>query len=225
MHNSQNLDGAGGFLKELLSKPSFKDDVRAMLKSLEGPEVGRQGVRTFLWQDFEFSQGILSSLPALANVLVRILDELMVQLDDKFSPLLLHGYLQALADDFDQEGLVRLRKDLSALVERLIPQFGAAPDLKALIVQIGPHLVARGVNTAAQSMNTLCRQDPAIIGTFIARTIENIDKPALKEAVFNLADAVLDQKLGLLTLSGGLLKRRGARILKRFGLARHGGRP
>jgi len=47
----------------------------------------------------------------------------------------------------------------------------------------------------------------------------------LNDAVLSLVDAVLDQKLGILALAGGLVKRRGAKILRRFGLGEQGGRP
>jgi len=221
----QSLDEAGGILKELLAKPTFKDDVRAILKSLEGPDVGRQAVRTFLWQDIDFSLGIISSLPTLANVLVRVVDEFLSQLNEKFSPALLHGYLKALGDDLDQEGLIRLMKTLGTLAERVLPLFGGAPDLKTLIVKEGPVLAAKGMNTATAGINTLCRRDPEIIGAFLTHTIENLDKPALNDAVLSLVDAVLDQKLGILALAGGLVKRRGAKILRRFGLGKQGGRP
>jgi hypothetical protein len=126
MIETYSRDMANTFLKELLKKPAIKDDVRAVLKSMDGPDVGRELVRTFLWQDCEFSLGLLSGLPAIANVLIRAFDEVLTQVDDKFSPELLHSFMESILADIDTETLAKAMRKLRPIVENLAPLFKQA---------------------------------------------------------------------------------------------------
>lgn len=218
MYDDHNQDMVSTLLKELLKKPSFKDDFRAILKSIDGPDVGRELAKTFMWQDIEFSLGFLAGLPALVNVLIRVFEELLAQLGDKIPPELLYGFMKSLLDDLDTASMTRAIQNLSAMLDRFVPLFSTASDLRTFITEQGPVLAARGINTGTVSINKLCQQDPALLSTFLARAIDNLDKPALHDAALNMVDAVLDQKLGLIALTGGLLKRRGVKVLKRLGL-------
>ncbi|MEN6473701.1 MAG: hypothetical protein ABFD81_06795 [Syntrophaceae bacterium] len=124
MYENQGHDMASTFLKELINKPAFKDDLRAVLKSMDGPETGRELVRTFLWQDLEFSLGLMGGLPAIANALIRIFDEILVQMDDKFSPELLRGFIASLLDDIDTATLGQAIKRLRPILDIVSPLFG-----------------------------------------------------------------------------------------------------
>jgi hypothetical protein len=126
MIETYSRDSANTFLKELLKKPSIKDDVRAVLKSMDDPDAGRELVRTFLWQDVEFSLGVLSGLPAIANVLIRAFDEILEQVDDKFAPELLHGFVESILAEIDTETLGKAMRKLRPIVENLAPLFKQA---------------------------------------------------------------------------------------------------
>lgn len=126
MQNTQRVETAGTLLKELLESPAFKDDVRAVLSSLDGPDTGRDLVRTFLWQDLEFSLGLLSGLPVLANALIRVFDEALVQVDEKFTPELLGSFVGSLLRDIDKPALGRALRKLGPVIDNLAPHFREA---------------------------------------------------------------------------------------------------
>jgi hypothetical protein len=123
MYENQGHDMASTFLKELINKPAIKDDLRAVIKSMDGPETGRELVRTFLWQDLEFSLGLMGGLPVIANALIRIFDEVLVQMDDKFSPVLLRGFIASLLEDIDTATLGQAIKRLRPILDNLAPLF------------------------------------------------------------------------------------------------------
>jgi hypothetical protein len=126
MPNSQRAETPGNLLENLIVSPIFKDDMRAVLRSLDGPDTGRDLVRTFLWQDLEFSLGLLSGLPILANVLIRAFDEALLQVDDKFSPELLGSFVGSLLEDIDKPALARALRRLGPVIENLAPRFRKA---------------------------------------------------------------------------------------------------
>jgi len=106
MQESQKgvMDLSDRVLKELLKKPGFKENVRTVLQNID-PDSGRRLIRTLMWQDPEFFLGLLGAVPALANTLVQCVDELFIQLNEKFSPQLLHDFLKALVLALDRKTL------------------------------------------------------------------------------------------------------------------------
>jgi hypothetical protein len=112
------IDLADRILKELLKKPAFKDGVRTVLTNID-PESSRRLVRTLLWQDPEFSLGLISALPPVVNAALSGIDELLIQLREKMSPLLLHDFLLSMASCVDRETLERIiknGKELSVII-------------------------------------------------------------------------------------------------------------
>ena len=104
------IDLADRILKELLKKPAFKDGVRTVLTNID-PASSRQFVRTLMWQDPEFFLGLISALPPVVNATLCGIDELLIQLQEKMSPLLLHDYLRSMASSMDREALERILKN------------------------------------------------------------------------------------------------------------------
>ncbi|HON58139.1 MAG TPA: hypothetical protein P5040_06365 [Smithella sp.] len=106
MQESQKgvMDLGDRVLKELLKKPAFKENVRTVLQNID-PDAARRLVRTLMWQDPEFFLGLLGAVPALANALVQCIDELLIQLNEKFSPQLLHDFLKSLVLALDKKTL------------------------------------------------------------------------------------------------------------------------
>jgi hypothetical protein len=120
MSEDRSRFAANSILSEILKKPGFKDDVRDLLKSID-PEAGRELVKIFLWQDIEFSLGLLGGLPAIANTLIRAVDELVFQVNEKYSNELLEGFFDSLLKDIDMDALSRALKNARPLIEILIP--------------------------------------------------------------------------------------------------------
>ncbi len=102
--NKGIIDLTDRVLKELLKKPGFKEGVRTVLQNID-PESSRRLVRTILWQDPEFFLGVLGAVPSIANSLIQCVDELLIQLNEKFSPQLLHDYMKSIVLSLDKETL------------------------------------------------------------------------------------------------------------------------
>ena len=123
MSEDHSQIAASSILRELLKKPGFKDDVRDMLKNID-PQDGRELVKAFLWQDIEFSLGLMGGLPAIANTVIRAVDELLLQVDEKFSIELLQGFTDSLLKDIDTGSLSRALKNARPLIDALSPLLG-----------------------------------------------------------------------------------------------------
>ena len=124
------IDLADRVLKELLKKPVFKDGVRTVLKNID-PTSSRQFVRTLMWQDPEFFLALISALPPIVNAAISGIDELLIQLREKMSPLLLHDFLRSMASSVDRDTLESIVKngkglavDLFAMADEVLKETG-----------------------------------------------------------------------------------------------------
>ena len=116
--NKGVIDLTDRVLKELLKKPAFKDGVRTLMTNID-PASSRQFIRTLMWQDPEFSLGLISALPPIVNTALIGIDELLIQLQEKMSPLLLHDFLRSMAFSVDKETLeniIKNGKELSVVI-------------------------------------------------------------------------------------------------------------
>lgn len=114
--NKGVIDLTDRVLKELLKNPGFKEGVRTVLQNID-PESSRRLVRTMLWQEPEFFLGVLGAVPAMVNSLTQGVDEMLIQLNEKFSPLLLHDFMKSIVLALDKktlENIVRNGKVLGA---------------------------------------------------------------------------------------------------------------
>ena len=111
---------ANSILSEILKKPGLKEDVRDALKSIN-PDAGRELVKTFLWQDIEFSLGLMGGLPAIANTIIRAVDELLIHVNEKYPIELLKGFTDSLLKDIDTESVRRALKNSLPIIEALSP--------------------------------------------------------------------------------------------------------
>ncbi len=98
------IDLTDRVLKALLDKPGFKESARTVLKNID-PASSRKLVRTMLWQDPEFFLGVLGAVPAIINSLAQGVDELLLQIKEKFSPQLLHDFMKSLVLSLDKKTL------------------------------------------------------------------------------------------------------------------------
>lgn len=124
------IDLADRVLQELLKKPAFKDGVRTVLKNID-PASSRQFVRTLMWQDPEFFLALISALPPIVNATISGIDELLIQLREKMSPLLLHDFLRSMASSVDRDTLESIVKnskglavDLFAVADEVLQETG-----------------------------------------------------------------------------------------------------
>ena len=113
--NKGVIDLTDRVLKELLKKPGFKETIRTVLQNID-PDSSRRLVRTLMWQDPEFFLGVLGAVPSIVNSLIQGVDEVLIQINEKFSPQLLHDFMKPLVLAIDKktlESIIRNGKELS----------------------------------------------------------------------------------------------------------------
>jgi len=116
--NKGVIDLADRVLKELLKKPGFKEGVRTVLQNID-PEASRRVVRTMMWQDPEFFLGILGAVPSIVNSLTQCVDEVLIQLNEKFSPQMLHDFMKSIVLSLDKETLESIVRNGKLLATQL----------------------------------------------------------------------------------------------------------
>lgn len=116
--NKGVIDLTDRVLKELLKKPGLKEGVRTVLQNID-PEASRRLVRTMMWQDPEFFLGLLGAIPSVVNCLIKSIDELIIQLNEKFSPQLLHDFMKSIVLSLDKESLESIIRNGKVLATEL----------------------------------------------------------------------------------------------------------
>jgi hypothetical protein len=114
--------------EELLTSTTFKDSLRLFLRNID-PGAGPGLVRTLLGKDVEVPLAVMSTLPAVANCLIGIAMELLVQVRGKYPPPLLAGMVESLLEDVDREslkGLISQMRDLGRDLAPVIDAFSEA---------------------------------------------------------------------------------------------------
>lgn len=115
-HNRGIIDAANRILKVLLQRPSFKENVRSILKGVD-PDNARELARTIVWEDPEIVLSLMGAVPSLANSMIRFLDEIILQVREKFPPELLHEFLEAIICEFDDGAMRSIRDNISTMVQ------------------------------------------------------------------------------------------------------------
>jgi hypothetical protein len=205
----------GSILKQILKTPVYKDILRANLNEIR-KETGSSLVKDLVREDPEVFLSITSALPAFINALTAAAGELAVQLGNMYPPETLKSYLISLAEDIDREAI----SDCSAAWSKLISSLWEASldvrlQAKNTILTSGSKVTAGAINTAARSLNTLVRDDPNTLSTFVTEVFRKVDKSEIREATLSLSEAFLDQKWHLVSWALQLTRRR---IRKRFGI-------
>jgi hypothetical protein len=109
------VDATNRILKVLLKRPAFKENVRSLLNGVD-PDNARELARTILWEDPEIVLSLMGALPSLANSMIRFLDEIILQVREKFPPELLHAFLEEIMEEFDGESIRSIRDNISTMV-------------------------------------------------------------------------------------------------------------
>jgi hypothetical protein len=181
-------------MKEILATPFIKDLIRASLKSAackSDPSL----VRTLLWEDPEVSLSVLSTLPHIVNQCTGALSEAGREIDEKFSPELLKGYLAAMGNDINTDNITACTEVWVRIISNL---WEASPafreDAADYLSQNLPHVLGTSVTTAARFINEIDRQDPRAVSRFVSNTLDNTDGKEIEGAARILFNAVLDHK-------------------------------
>jgi hypothetical protein len=108
---------------ELLASTTFKDSLRLFLKNIN-PEAGPVLVRTLMGRDVEVPLAVISAVPVVANCLIQIAMELVVQVR-KYPAPMLTAMTESLLQDVDRETLARLIREIRELGKDMAPVFRA----------------------------------------------------------------------------------------------------
>ena len=108
---------------KLLASTTFKDSLRLFLKNMD-PESGPLLVRTIMGKDAEVPIAVISAMPVVANCLIQIAMELVLQVR-KYPASMLAGMTESLLQDVDKETLARLIREIRELGKDMAPVFRA----------------------------------------------------------------------------------------------------
>ncbi len=205
----------GGILKQFLKTPVYKDILRMNLNSMR-PETGSQLVKTLATEDPEVFLGLASSLPIVINALTSACSELAIQLKDTYPPETLKSFMESLAGDIDTKAVGTCSGAWASLVSTL---WEKSPEVRLkvrnAVISSGPGAVAGAINAAARTINTLLRDNPKVLSTFVSDVFTHTDKDEIRQATLGLAEAFLDQKWHL---ASWVLRLARNRIGRRFGI-------
>ncbi|TFG38448.1 MAG: hypothetical protein E4H39_00255 [Syntrophobacterales bacterium] len=117
-HNRGIIDATNRIMGVLLKSPTFKSNVKSVLNSID-PDNARELARTILWEDPEIVLSLMGAVPSLANSMIRFLDEIILQVREKFSPELLHDFLGTILQDVDRETIRRIKLNLTNMLDEV----------------------------------------------------------------------------------------------------------
>jgi hypothetical protein len=208
MHIESFTQQRSGIIKALMRSPLFKDILRTNLNEID-PRSGSLLVKTLMGEDPEVFFGLISSMPAFINILIKASTEFAIQLKDKYPPEMLKSFLMSLAEDIDKDAAGQCGKAWMDLFSSL---WGASPELRqaatGFILSSGPKIKAGAINSLARSVNAVTHNNPQTFSTFIASVLRNIDGPEVSKATLTLTGAFLDQKWHLTSWAWQLVKNR-----------------
>ncbi len=181
-------------VKEILATPFVKDLIRANLKSA-AIESDASLIRTLLWEDPEVSLAVLSTLPHLVNRCTGAMSEAGLEIDEKFSPELLKGYLSAMGNDINTDNITACAGVWGKIISTL---WEASPEFRETVAdylsQNLPRVLGTGITTTARFINEIDRKDPRAVSRFVSNTLDNTDGKEVEAAASILFNAVLDHK-------------------------------
>ncbi len=198
-HIMDGKDQEGGILKEILRTPLFKDILRDYLNNID-PKGGPVFVKTLVWEDPEVILSVMGALPAIINWVIGAISELAKQVGPAFPPQLLKSFIVNIGDDIDTDTLKDGLSAYGTLVKGVLDE---SPELGSALINAikGPGVKAagKGITSASRYINKIQREDPNLIGDIISGVISNIDEREFTKASMGLVNAVLDQKLPLVS--------------------------
>jgi hypothetical protein len=208
MENSAVTPAEGGVLKEVLATPFIKDIIRSFLQSRK-PDKSHPLVMALIWQDPEIILSILGSIPPVVNSCVGALAEVGKQVNEKLSPELIRDYFASILKDIDTKELKAFAEAYTTLIKNL---WEVSPELreaiaKAITENAPPH-IGKGINSATHFINEVNKSDPRVVSKFVSDVVANIDGDEFRDATHTVVNAVLDQKLHLISWTWQLIRKR-----------------
>jgi len=198
----------GSILKQILKTPVYKDILRVNLNEMN-PDSGSSLVKTLVREDPDVFLSLISTLPTFINTLINAAGELAVQLGNMYPPETLKSFLMSLAEDIDKKAISECSAAWSKLFSSL---WQASSDVrleaKKTILASGPKVIASSLNTAARSLNSLVRDDPNALNTFVSEVFSDADTDEIRQATLSLAEAFLDRKWHLASWAWELMLKR-----------------
>ncbi|MBN2298726.1 MAG: hypothetical protein JXM72_09035 [Deltaproteobacteria bacterium] len=205
----------GSILEQILKTPAYKDILRVNLNEMR-KETGSSLVKTLLSEDPEVLLSLISAATVFINTLVGASGELAVRVRNMYPPEMLKAYLISMAEDIDREAVKECSAAWSELVSDL---WKASSDVRLQarknILTSGPMVIAGAINTAARSINSLVRDDPNALNTFVSKVFRDVDNKEISLATMSLAEAFLDQKWHLASWAWALVRKR---MRRKFGI-------
>lgn len=199
MENSAAMPAEGGVMKEVLSTPFVKDLIRSNLQNIK-PDKSHPLVMALIWQDPEIILSILGSIPPVVNSCVGALAEVGNQVNEKLSPELIRDYFASILNDIDTNEFNALAGAYTALLKNL---WGASPEFREALAKAvtgdAPPLIGKGINSATRFINEVNKSDPRVVSKFVSDVVANIDGAEFRDATHTIVNAVLDQKLHLIS--------------------------
>ena len=146
--------GDGGMMARLLGEmiktPAFRDIVKSFLRDLD-PEDARELVKTFMWQDAEFTLSLMGAIPQLVNYMTVAGLELGVQAQN-FPPGLLNRFFSQFLEGVDTDLFAQYPEVYGPLLEAL----DAA--------QAVPFMVGKTLNTGSEFLLKVAENNPDFVG-------------------------------------------------------------
>jgi hypothetical protein len=208
MENSAVMPAEGGVLKEILATPFVKDIIRSNLQNIK-PDKSHPLVMALIWQDPEIILSILGSIPPVINSCVGALAEAGNQVNEKLSPELIRDYFASILKDIDTEEFKALAEAYTTMMKNL---WDVSPELRDAIAKAvtddAPPLIGKGINSATQFINEVNKSDPRVVSKFVSDVVANIDGDKFRDATHTIVNAVLDQKLHLISWTWKLIWKR-----------------
>jgi hypothetical protein len=208
MENSAVMPAEGGVMKEVLSTPFVKDIIRSSLQSRKADKF-HPLVMALIWQDPEIILSILGSIPPVVNSCAGALAEVGKQVNEKLSPELIRDYFSSILKDIDTGEFKALAEAYAALIKNV---WEVSPELRDAIAkavtQDAPPLIGKGINSATCFINEVNKSDPRVVSKFVSDVVANVDGDEFRDATHTIVNAVLDQKLHLISWTWQLLRKR-----------------
>lgn len=208
MENNAVMPAEGGVMKEVLSTPFVKDIIRNNLQNIK-PDKTHPVVNALIWQDPEIILSVLGSIPPVVNSCVGALGETGRQLNEKFPPELLRDYLESILKDIDTSEFKGLAEAYVTLIKNL---WDVSPEFREIVAKAitrdAPPLIGKGINSATNFINEVNKSDPRVVSKFVSDVVANIDGNEFRDAFHTIVNAILDQKLKLVSWTWHLIRKR-----------------
>jgi len=208
MENRAAMPATGGIMKEVLSTPFVKDIIRNNLNGIK-PDKSHPLINALIWQDPEIILSILGSIPPVVNSCAGALAEVGNQVNEKLSPELIRDYFASILNDIDTNEFKALAEAYTTMMKNLwevSPEFREA--LAKAVISDAPPLIGRGINSATRFINEVNKSDPRVVSKFVSDVVDNIDGNEFRNATHTIVNAVLDQKLHLISWTWQLIRKR-----------------